>query len=61
MKQNWNLPAARDDEVRIIDKMIDFGNGLEMCRVFEPKNKLISKAQRERAERDYEQRKTSFS
>jgi len=51
------LPLAKDAEVRLADETIDFGTGPETVQVFYPKNKLISKEQRERAERDYERRK----
>ena len=52
-KMAFGMPEAKDDEVRIVDKQIDFGNGLQWVRAFEPKNRLITKAQREKAERDY--------
>lgn len=56
-RQNWNLLPARDDEVKLVDEIINFGTGPETVQVFYPKNKLISKAQRERAEREYELRR----
>ena len=60
-RRNWNLPKARDDEVRIVEKTLDFGIVPKVMRVFEPKNKLISKEQRERAERDYERRRQAMN
>ena len=56
-KMAFGMPEAKDDEVWIEDTMRDFGLGPQKCRVFHPKNRLITKAQREKAERDYTERK----
>ena len=51
------LLKAKDDEVYLAAEIIDFGSGSEEVLVFYPKNKLISKEQRERAERDFDIKK----
>jgi len=49
------LPKAKDGEVRIVEEMIDLsGTGQPVkVRVFLPKNRLITREQRIRAEREF--------